>query len=170
MVEDSWALDMEAVCSSDTMISTRGHIPEDNNFYRVEVVSSTATQQFQDSHSGRWHMTRAKTSQFIIELFWVLKTRDVVSCSVDCEQEQAGLWPVAGQVLPAFIAELFRILVQGQVLRLHTHPWTRSNGITPAAVRPCACLFIVMDGFYVQNLGSVKSLDEMGWTELLIYF
>ena len=71
---------------------------------------------------------------------------------------------MAGQVLPAFFVELFSNPGPGpSPVVTHTHTSrTRRNGSTPAAARGCGCLFIVMEGFYVQNLGSVKSLDEMG--------
>ena len=64
-----------------------------------------------------------KPRHFIIELFWVLKTSRVSSCSLDCKRTQAGLWPVAGQVLPAFFVELFSNPGPGpSPVVTHTHP------------------------------------------------
>jgi len=50
MVEESWALKVEAVCFSETL-SIRGYVPE-HKFYCLEVVSSTANRQFQGTHRG----------------------------------------------------------------------------------------------------------------------
>jgi hypothetical protein len=69
VVDECLALKIEVVYFSETL-GTRGYIPEDN-FYLVEVVSSTVNRQFMGSHRRLdvWPELRHATPFYTIQLY-----------------------------------------------------------------------------------------------------